>query len=161
MRSLRLSLFSLCLLALLSAAFAQEKASHKKESGGSAVDKAYLQKIWDGWCSLNVPGQAQFYAQGAHVFFDIAPLKYDGWDEYQAGVTKVLSGYQSGTCRVNDDAEIHRAGNNYWITATVATDLVQKAGKHDMATMRWTAIFEKIDGKWLIIHEHVSEPLGQ
>jgi ketosteroid isomerase-like protein len=28
-----------------------------------------------------------------------------------------------------------------------------------MATFRWTAIFEKQAGKWLIVHEQVSEPL--
>lgn len=159
MRSMRRIAVSICAVALLTSAFAQEKTSHNKEKAG--VDKAYLQKIWDGWATLNPAGQAQFYAKGPHVFFDIAPVKYDSWDEYQAGVTKVLSGYQSGTCKVNDDAQIHRAGNDVWVTATVATDLVQKSGKHDMATMRWTAVFEKIEGKWLIVHEHVSEPLSE
>jgi ketosteroid isomerase-like protein len=28
-----------------------------------------------------------------------------------------------------------------------------------MGNFRWTAVFEKQDGKWLIAHEHVSEPL--
>lgn len=42
-------------------------------AGGGAVDKAYLQKIWDGWATLDPAGQKQYYAQGPHVFFDIAP----------------------------------------------------------------------------------------
>ncbi len=149
-----------CLFALALPTLAQKETFHKKSEMG-AVDKAYLQKIWDGWATLNPDNTAQFYAKGPHVFFDIAPVKYDSWDEYQDGVKKVLAGFQSGTCRVNDDAQIHHAGKDVWITATVATDLVEKSGKHDMATMRWTAVFEKIDGKWLIVHEHVSEPLGQ
>jgi hypothetical protein len=28
-----------------------------------------------------------------------------------------------------------------------------------MATIRWTFVFEKQAGQWLIAHEHVSEPL--
>ena len=28
-----------------------------------------------------------------------------------------------------------------------------------MGNFRWTAIFENEDGKWLIVHEHVSEPI--
>ncbi len=160
MRQIRCVAVLTCLLVVALAALAQEKASHKKSEMGG-VDHAYLQKIWDGWATLNPDNTAQFYAKGPHMFFDIAPVKYDSWDEYQAGVRKVLAGYQSGTCRVNDDAQIHHAGQDVWITATVATDLVQKSGKHDMSTMRWTAVFEKIDGKWLIVHEHVSEPIGQ
>jgi ketosteroid isomerase-like protein len=160
MRSNRIATTSLCLVALVLTGFAKDK-THAKDAPSGGVDKAYLQKIWDGWATLNPAGQAQFYAKDPHVFFDIAPVKYDSWDEYQAGVTKVLSGFQSATFKVNDDAQIHHAGNNLWITATVASDMVEKSGKHDMSTMRWTAVFEKSSGKWLIVHEHVSEPLGQ
>jgi len=130
-----------------------------KASAGGGVDKAYLQKIWTGWATLDAAGQKQYYAQGPHVFFDIAPLKYASWDEYEAGVTKELAGYKAAKFTVNDDVQIHRAGEAYWITATVASDMTQKAGKREMATFRWTAIFEKQGGKWLIAHEHVSEPL--
>jgi ketosteroid isomerase-like protein len=28
-----------------------------------------------------------------------------------------------------------------------------------MAVLRWTLIFEKQAGKWMIVHEHMSEPL--
>ena len=131
-----------------------------KASTGGSVDKAYLQKIWDGWATLDAAGQKQYYAQGPHVFFDIAPLKYASWDEYEAGVTKELAGYKApAKFTLNDDLQIHRAGEAYWVTATVASDMTQKTGKREMATFRWTAIFEKQGGKWLIAHEHVSEPL--
>jgi ketosteroid isomerase-like protein len=29
-----------------------------------------------------------------------------------------------------------------------------------MGQFRWTAVFEKQDGKWLIVHEHVSQPMN-
>ena len=72
--------------------FAQKEK--KASIGAGAVDKAYLQKIWDGWATLDPAAVKQYYAQGPHVFFDIAPLKYASWDEYQAGVTKVLADYK-------------------------------------------------------------------
>jgi ketosteroid isomerase-like protein len=137
--------------------FAQK--GKKVTAGGGAVDKAYLQKIWDGWSTLNAAGQKQYYAQGPHVFFDIAPLKYGSWDEYQSGVGKVLEDFKAARCTVNDDAQIHKSGDAYWVTATVAFEMTHKSGKIDMGNFRWTAVFEKQDGKWLIAHEHVSEPL--
>lgn len=68
-----------------------------------------MQKIWDGWATLDPANVAQFYAKGPHVFFDIAPLKYNSWDEYQQGVKNVLAPYKSATVTVNDDAQIHPA----------------------------------------------------
>ena len=130
----------------------------KVSAGGGAVDKAYLQKIWDGWATLDVAAEKQYYAQGPHVFFDVAPLKYGSWDEYQAGVSKDLANYKAARFTVNDDAQIHKSGEAYWITSTVASDMTQKSGKREMATFRWTAVFEKQNGKWLIVHEHVSMP---
>jgi ketosteroid isomerase-like protein len=137
--------------------FAQK--GKKVPAAAGAVDKAYLQKIWDGWATLDAAGQKQFYAQGPHVFFDTAPLKYGSWDEYESTVSKELGDYKAARFTVNDDAQIHKSGDAYWITATVASDMTKKSGKREMATFRWTAVFEKQDGKWMIVHEHVSGPL--
>jgi ketosteroid isomerase-like protein len=136
-----------------------QKATAKQVSGGTgAVDRTLLQKVWNGWASLDAAGQKQFYAQGPHVFFDVEPLKYDSWDEYQSAVSKELAEYKAAKFTLNDDAQIHKSGDAYWVTATVASDMTQKSGKREMATFRWTAVFEKQDGKWMIVHEHVSEP---
>ena len=37
--------------------------------------------------------------------------------------------------------------------------MTTKGGKVEMGNFRWTVIWENQDGKWLIVHEHVSEPL--
>lgn len=147
----------LVLMACLAVSGFAEKASKAAPAG--AVDRAYVQKIWEGWASLDPAGQKQYYAQGPHVFFDIAPLKYGSWDEYEAGVTKELGDYKSAQFRLNDDLQLHKAGDAYWATATVAFDMSRKSGKREMGQFRWTAVFEKKDGKWLIVHEHVSAPM--
>jgi ketosteroid isomerase-like protein len=101
---------------------------------------------------------AQYYDQGEYLFFDIAPLKYNNWAEYQKGVGELLKNYKSVKLTVNDDAQIHTDGNLTWSAATVKEDAVTTAGKHELATWRWTVIFEKQAGKWMIVHEHMSAP---
>lgn len=133
-------------------------AQAKKGTGG-APDKAHLQKIWDAWSTLDPANPAPFYAQGPHVFFDLAPLKYSSWDEYQKGVVAVLANFKTAKLTVNDDAEIHSAGSIVWATATVKEDATMKSGKREMGNFRWTVVFEKQDGKWLIVHEHISVPM--
>ena len=120
---------------------------------------AYLQKIWNGWSTLNPDNVAQFYASGLHTFFDIAPLKYQSWQEYESGVRKVLADFKQANFNVNDDAELHPAGNQVWGTATVKYELKHQDGKVDMGNLRWTVVFEREGGKWLIVHEHVSMPI--
>src|ERR1700752_4141061 len=78
---------SLCVLALTLSASAQtKKSAMTKSTSGPAPDKAYMQKIWDGWSTLDPVSVAKYYASGPHTFFDIAPLKYNSWDEYEKGV---------------------------------------------------------------------------
>lgn len=149
---------SLCLLALTLSAATQAKKSPMK-AAGPAPDKALMQKVWDGWSTLNPDNVAQYYATGPHMFFDIAPLKYNSWDEYEKGVKNVVSGYKSAKFTVNDDAAVHNHGDLTWGTATVSEQMTTTAGKVEMGNFRWTVVWENVDGKWLIVHEHVSAPL--
>ncbi|HEX3821324.1 MAG TPA: nuclear transport factor 2 family protein [Candidatus Sulfotelmatobacter sp.] len=160
----RLLTVSCCLLALALSSSAQTRSAQAKKSvmkkaTGAVPDKAYMQKIWDAWATADPANAAKFYASGPHVFYDIAPLKYNSWDEYQKGVKEVLVNYKSAKFTVNDDAAIHTHGDLVWGTATVAFEMTTKAGKVEMGNFRWTVIWENIEGKWLAVHEHVSEPI--
>jgi len=84
----------ICIL-LFSLAASARTPRKRRSTGAPAFDKAYLQTIWDGWERLDPSKQAQFYAKGTHTFFDVAPLKYTSWSEYQAGVAKELADYKS------------------------------------------------------------------
>jgi hypothetical protein len=157
----RLLTASLCLIALsfvnrgvLLAAAGQKPAEH----AAAMPDKAYLQKIWNGWATLDPAQEAQFHAPGPRTFYDESPLAYYSWAEFQAGVTKILGTIKSGTFTVNDDAQLHPAGRYVWGNATVKEDLIMSNGKRAIATLRWTVVFERLDGKWLIVHEHISAP---
>jgi ketosteroid isomerase-like protein len=151
----RVLTFLVCVFAVSFAGY----AAPKKPAASGAPDKAYLQKLMDGWSAGNPANMAQYYDQGQYTFFDIVPLKYNNWEEYQKGVEGVLKGYKSFKLSVNDDSQIHTDGNLTWAASTVKEDAVTVAGKHELATLRWTVIFEKQGGKWMIVHEHTSEPL--
>jgi ketosteroid isomerase-like protein len=155
--SMRKSLLALILILGGTCLAQTHKPMKKPVSGGP--DKAYMQQIWDAWATLDPSHAAPFYASGPHTFFDIAPLKYSSWAEYEAGVKPMLATIKSATLTVNDDAEVHRHGDMTWGTATIKEDALMKNGKHEMATFRWTVVWEKQDGKWLIVHDHTSQPL--
>jgi ketosteroid isomerase-like protein len=53
------------------------------------------------------------------------------------------------------------SGNTGWFAAQFHVDRVTPAGKHLSSDGRWTVIAEKINGRWLIVHEHTSFPLPE
>lgn len=122
------------------------------------VDRAYLQSVWDGWGTLDAAHQTRFYAQGPHVYFDEAPLKYDSWGAYERGSAEILKTIKSAKFMINNDLKIHPAGNLVWATATVDQDATLTDGKRDVTTFRWTVILTRENSQWLIVHEHVSRP---
>ncbi len=152
----RLSTLLVCLFAFTFSIFAKPA---RGKSAPPAPDKAYLQKIWDGWSTLDTANVDKFYASGPHTFYDIAPLKYNSWQEYENGVRAELADYKSAKFTLNDDVAIHPHGDLVWATATVKEEMTTKAGKVEMGNFRWTVVLENQDGKWAILHEHVSEPI--
>jgi ketosteroid isomerase-like protein len=163
-----LGLISLLAFALTAGAAGQQKPVRNAKAAGAssassntkAPSKALMDAIWAGWSSGNPANVAKYYAKGNHVFYDITPLKYDSWAEYEKGVTQVFSGIQSLKATVNNDAKLHRHGNLVWGTATVHHVDVAKNGNKSEGDFRWTVIWEKSGTEWLIVHEHVSAPLG-
>ena len=144
---------------MLMVGFSLGQTKKTAKAAGGGPDKALMQKVWDGWSTLDVSNVNEFYATGPHVFFDIAPLKYASWDEYQKGVVNVIADFKAAKFTVNDDVELHPAGQYVWGTSTVKEDATMKSGKREMGTFRWTVVFEKQNGKWLIVHEHISAPI--
>lgn len=121
--------------------------------------KAQMRKVLDAWETLDPAKAAPFYAKDpGNAYYDIAPLKYTGWDAYAAGVKNLLADFQSLKFTLNDDAVLSQKGNNAWAAVTFRGDIVMKNGAKSSEQGRWTAVWEKRGKDWLIVHEHVSFP---
>jgi ketosteroid isomerase-like protein len=138
---------------------AESHRSSQKTSHRTIPSPALMQTILDGWSSLDPADAAKFYAHGPNTFFDLTPLKYNSWEEYEDGVRKIVGNYRSIKFTLNDDARVHTGEDYAWGAATIQEDALLKNGKREMATLRWTVIWQKQNGQWLIVHDHTSEPL--
>jgi len=149
-----------CLLVTLS--FAQNSPTNQSAAPGPSglPDKRLMQQIMDAWATMDPAAAAKYYDQSPHdTFFDDAGgVKFVGWKAYEDGIRKVLTSEQSTKWTVNDDAVVHPAGNYAWGTATVHTEYVFKNGSRQVMDERWTLIWIKKGGNWLVVHEHFSAP---
>lgn len=148
------------------AALAQEKPSHHPDMhhGSNAArpkfDRAVIDQVWKAWETLDPKNAAKFYDQEPnHDFFDITPLKYSSWSEYQQGVAKEFQNFKSMKVTLGDDLKIHDHGDSFvFVTSTLKLDIVTKDNKSDSLACRWTSIWVNHGGQWKMAHEHLSAP---
>jgi ketosteroid isomerase-like protein len=143
--------------------FAKTKKSGDTTASPAPPDyKAMMQAEYDLWSTMDSAKVAPKFATDADlIFFDIEPLKYNGWSEYQKGVMKVFEPYSTMKCTVNDDVHGGRSGNMAWTAGTVNCHAQKKDGGVDDLVLRTSEIYQKRGGKWLIVHEHASVPMKE
>jgi ketosteroid isomerase-like protein len=53
------------------------------------------------------------------------------------------------------------SGDTGWFAATFHADRVTPDGKEFSSDGRWTVVARRINGRWLIVHEHTSFPMAE
>ena len=150
----------LVLAALLACVSAFPAIADKVTPGEMAEFKGMIDRYALTWSTLNPDSAGVLYAKDADlVFYDLAPLKYAGWSEYNKGVRDVFAGFETMTLTPSTDLKVTRQGKIAWTTVTYHTSVKPKGGDPMQMDARQTLIWEKRDGKWLIVHEHFSAPL--
>jgi ketosteroid isomerase-like protein len=127
-----------------------------------ATLRTLVPRIIGSWESLDITKIEPNYAADADfAYFDLVPMKYNNWGEYRTGVQKALfEPNRSIKLKLNDDLGVHRRGSLAWATVTFGADLVNKQGAASHLDGRWTMVLERRSHGWIVVHEHVSAPLG-
>src|SRR5712691_10971108 len=137
-------------------------AAEPSSQPGERELRALVPKIVASWESMDTAKIEPYYAADADfAYFDLVPMKYNNWSEYRVGVQKALFDPNRGIkLRLNDDLGVHRRGSLAWATVTFGADIVSKQGAASHLDGRWTMVLEKRARGWIVVHEHVSAPLG-
>jgi ketosteroid isomerase-like protein len=123
--------------------------------------RALVPKIVEAWGSLDISKVDPYYATDPDfAYFDIAPMKYNNWKEYREGVQKAFFDPNRSIKASVDDLRVHRQGSLAWATFVVGLDITSKEGASSHLNARWTMVLEKRPKGWIVVHEHVSAPLG-
>jgi ketosteroid isomerase-like protein len=131
-----------------------------------ASEEATFRKLIDGYCAAwssgNPENAAKFYAKDdGLVFYDITPFSYHSWAEYRTGVQKNFFDHiTTGTLTAGKDLKVTRRGNIAWMTVPMHLAYTSKEGKQTEAEIRYTGIWERRGAGWVLVHEHLSAPMG-
>jgi len=136
--------------------------SGRIEAKDEAVAEALIrQRVEDAVKALrakDIDGVMSLYAPNIVSFDIVPPLRYVGadnkrhaWQEAFAVYTGPFA-YEVRDLNVTTHDELAFVHSLNHVNATLASGDVT-----DM-WLRWTACFRRIDGAWLVVHDHVSVP---
>lgn len=151
----RLAAFGLTILPLTAptadTAGAEKKAIADMETRLCTAEKAL---DLDAIMALYVPDES------LHVFDMLKPRQYIGWKAFRKDWETFLQNHAKSidVCEVTELA-VEVAGSLATSHYTQQVEFTDKSGVKGAANTRLTHIFKKIEGKWLIIHEHGSYPI--
>ena len=128
------------------------------------ANEAAVREVYDRWAKAfeakDVNAIMALYAPGDEVVaYDIVPpLQYKGKEAYRKDYEEFLSQYQ-GPIKVEYRDMRVVAGNHVAFVNALErlTGTLTTGQKVDM-WVRATSGLRKIDGKWLIVHDHISVP---
>jgi ketosteroid isomerase-like protein len=99
-----------------------------------------------------------FYAkQEGALFFWERKMTYS-WEQIDATMDALVS-HAVKLKLTTGEFRCGGSGATGWFATAFHIDRVTPEGKEFASDGRWTVIAEKIDGRWLIVHEHTSFPL--
>ena len=128
----------------------------------TAEIKPLMEKMAVAWATLDPSKVAQYYAKEVGLaFYDIAPLKYTGWQEYQDGTQRAFADWKSMTWTIGPDLKAYKNGNIAWVTFTSTYEITPKTGDLIKLAGRTTEVLEKRGQDWVIVHDHESVPMPE
>jgi ketosteroid isomerase-like protein len=126
-------------------------------------DEAAIKRVIEGGVAAirakDLDGVMSMYAPGIVSFDIVPPLQYVGTDAYRKQWKEVFStfpgpiNYEIVDLSITVGGDVAFAHSFNRLSATLPNG--QKIGNW----LRWTACFQKINGKWLIAHMQASVPV--
>ena len=130
----------------------------KEEAVAEAVIRRRIEDCLRAIRAKDIDGVMSLYAPSVTSFDIVPPLRYTGADNKRRAWQEAFASYEGPigyearelTITMNGDLAFARSLNH------VSGTLV--GGHATGLWLRWTACFQRINGVWLVAHDHVSVP---
>jgi uncharacterized protein (TIGR02246 family) len=129
------------------------KAEKEIKALGRQWVEAFRNKDADALIKLYVPGDSLV------VFDVIPPRQYVGSEAYRKDFKEFFATFNGPIKLEVSDFQVKARGGMGWARNIQHVTGRDVNGKKIDLTVRVTDVYEKIDGRWLVVHEHVSVPV--
>jgi len=126
------------------------------------IDEAQIGELIDRWLralrAKDLEGIMSCYAPDILVFDLLPPLRYVGADAYRKNWAEWFPTFQGPIGYELRDLTITRGDDLAFSHSLNRVSGKRTDGTDSNTWVRATVCYRKIDGKWMIAHEHVSVP---
>ena len=143
----------------------ETKAADTKAPDTSAKDQADIKALEDRFLAavkakdVNAIMACYIPDQTLIVFDAVPPRQYTGADAYKKDWQEFFTMFPGAMDFTISDLEITAGGDVAYGHSIQHASLADKKGKKTEMTVRVTDGYKKVNGQWLIAHEHVSVPV--
>lgn len=129
----------------------------------SQTEEGQIRQLLNAWTQAvkdkDIDAVMAFYASDIVAFDVIPPLRYVGAEAYRKNWQMGFDMCQAGGSFEMHELQIAANGNVAYSHRLNRMQGTSAEGEAFDCWVRWTACFQKIDGTWLITHEHISSPI--
>ena len=131
------------------------------ESEGTAV-RAAVNQLWQSWETrdLNLTSEVVAHDPDMVIFGTDAAERFVGYEEFETAMEQMFAAMEMQTSFHDEVSRVHDSGKVAWYSGVA--DVEGTAGGEDftVAGLRFTAVLEKRDAKWVIVQCHSSVPVA-
>ena len=106
----------------------------------------------------DINGVISLYAPNVVSFDIVPPLRYVGADNKRRAWQKAFAAYTGPFAYEVRDLNVTTHGELAFVHSLNHVNGTLASGHMTDLWLRWTACFRRIDGEWLVVHDHVSVP---
>lgn len=131
----------------------------------SAADQAAIRMLEDKFAAaFNAKDanaiMALYSSSDDLVVFDVVPPRqYTGWAAYKKDWEDTFAAFPGPVVFQVNDLSITAGGDVAYSHSIQSASMTDKKGKKTALTVRVTDGYKKVNGQWLIAHEHASIPV--
>ena len=152
----------ICLVMVFPAGSVLAQNKGAKSSGGKdkAQIEALFQQYGKAFNARDVNAIMALYSPADLFVFDVVPPReYPTWDSYKKDFEALFAAFPGPVENKITDLSITASGTMAYAHNIQTVAFTAKDGSKLNLVVRVSDVLRKINGKWLIVHEHVSVPV--
>lgn len=126
------------------------------------MDETLIRQRVDDWAKAiraqDVDGVIALYAPDVASFDITPPLRFAGVDRKRRAWQGSFATFPGGIAYEVRDLNVTVQGELAYAHSVNHVHATSAAGRVTDLWLRWTACFRRIDGVWLVVHDHISVP---
>jgi ketosteroid isomerase-like protein len=146
------------ILVLLGITAGTHPLNAQSKSDETAINALYS-RFTDAFVKKDVNAIMAIYAPNVFVFDVVPPREYPTWDAYKKDWEGVFAAYPGPVTAAISEMNITVVGSVAYTHYIEGGSFTAADGTKTPVVVRNTDVLRKINGKWLIVQEHVSVPV--